>query len=48
MEEALTQFQQELILYFRARFTLIYVVTAEEERVLKEIAGSCGIRFGKE
>lgn len=41
MQEKLTQFQQELILYFKARFTLIYVVTAEEERVLKEIAGAC-------
>ncbi len=37
MQEKLTQFQQELILYFKARFTLIYVVTSEEERVLKEI-----------
>ena len=41
MQEKLTQFQQELILYFKARFTLIYVVTSEEERVLKEIAGAC-------
>jgi hypothetical protein len=41
MQEMLTQFQQELILYFKARFTLIYVVTSEEERLLKEIAGAC-------
>jgi SpoVK/Ycf46/Vps4 family AAA+-type ATPase len=37
----LTQFQQELILYFKARFTLIYVVTPEEERVMKEIVEAC-------
>ena len=41
MQEKLTPFQQELILYFKARFTLIYVVTAEEERLLKEIVAGC-------
>jgi len=35
--ESLT-FQEELILCFKARFTLIYVVAQEEERVLGEIA----------
>jgi SpoVK/Ycf46/Vps4 family AAA+-type ATPase len=38
MPTRLTPFQDELILYFKARFTLINVVTPEEERVLKEIA----------
>ncbi|MFH1562541.1 MAG: AAA family ATPase [Nitrospirota bacterium] len=41
MNEKLTQFQEELILYFKARFTLIYVVTQEEERVMKEIVAAC-------
>lgn len=34
-------FQDELNLYFKARFSLINVVTVEEERVLKEIADAC-------
>lgn len=37
----MTSFEQELVLYFKARFTLIYVVTQEEERVLKEITEAC-------
>jgi hypothetical protein len=41
MTTKLTQFQEELILYFKARFTLIYIVSPEEERVLKEIADAC-------
>jgi hypothetical protein len=41
MNRRLTQFQEELILYFKARFTLIYVITSEEERVMKEIVGAC-------
>lgn len=41
MTTKLTNFQEELILYFKARFTLINVVTAEEERVLKEIVDAC-------
>jgi len=41
MPQNLTKFQEELILYFKARFTLIYVLTQEEERVLKEIADAC-------
>ncbi len=41
MRQKMTKFQEELILYFKARFTLIYVVTPEEERVMKEIAGAC-------
>lgn len=41
MQKRLTPFQKELILYFKARFTLIYIITSEEERVLKEIAASC-------
>ena len=41
MGKGLSKFQEELILYFKARFTLIYVVTPEEERVLKEIVGAC-------
>ncbi|MEW6418552.1 MAG: AAA family ATPase [Nitrospirota bacterium] len=36
-----TQFQEELILYFKARVTLIYIVSQEEERVLKEIVSAC-------
>ena len=36
-----TRFQDELILYFKARFTLIYIITREEERVLEEIAQAC-------
>ena len=38
---ALSPFQDELVLYFKARFTLIYVVTGEEERAIKEIVGAC-------
>jgi SpoVK/Ycf46/Vps4 family AAA+-type ATPase len=38
---AKTSFQDELNLYFKARFTLICIVTAEEERVLKEIVDAC-------
>lgn len=34
-------FQNELILYFKARFTLIYVVTQEEECVMNEIVQAC-------
>jgi len=34
-------FQDELNLYFKARFSLINVVTVEEERVLKEVADAC-------
>ena len=41
MRRGLTRFQEELILYFKARFTLIYVVTPEEERVMREIVGAC-------
>lgn len=41
MNKKLTQFQEEIILYLKARFTLIYVVTQEEERVMKEIVGAC-------
>ena len=41
MQRRLTHFQEELILYFRARFTLLYVVTPEEERVLKQIVEAC-------
>ncbi|HDZ90677.1 MAG: AAA family ATPase [Deltaproteobacteria bacterium] len=41
MAARLTRFQEELILYFRARFTVLYIVTPEEERVMKEITGAC-------
>ncbi len=41
MSTKLTKFQEELILYFKARFTIIYVVTSEEERVMNEIVGAC-------
>jgi hypothetical protein len=41
MATKLNRFQKELILYFKARFTLICVVTSEEERVLKDIAEAC-------
>lgn len=41
MAQKLTKFQEELILYFKARFTLIYVMTTEEERVMKEIVDAC-------
>lgn len=41
MSKKMTQFQEEIILYFKARFTLIYVITSEEERVIKEIADAC-------
>ncbi|WP_373500171.1 AAA family ATPase [Desulfococcus sp.] len=41
MAADLNRFQQELVLYFKARFTLICVVTQEEERVLKDIADAC-------
>ncbi len=34
-------FKDELILYIKARFTLIHVVTFEEERVLRDIADAC-------
>jgi SpoVK/Ycf46/Vps4 family AAA+-type ATPase len=36
-----SSFQNELNLYFKARFSLMNVVTVEEERVLKEIADAC-------
>jgi hypothetical protein len=41
MAVKLNRFQRELLLYFKARFTLICVVTPEEERVLKDIAEAC-------
>ncbi len=37
----LSPFQKELTIYFKARFTLIYVTTSEEERVVREIIGAC-------